>query len=105
MELANAVNALAALAQATRLEIFRLLVLEGSAGLSAGRVGELLDLPAPTLSFHLNHLRQAGLVTFRRDGRSLIYTPEYDVVNGLIAYLTENCCQSKSTCCTCLTLG
>jgi DNA-binding transcriptional ArsR family regulator len=93
MEKPDAVAALAALAQDTRLDIFRLLVRAGEAGLPAGQIGERLGLPSATLSFHLNQLRQADLIAFRRDGRSLIYRAAYPVMNALLAYLTENCCQ------------
>ncbi len=93
MERVDAVAALGALAQETRLEIFRLLVQAGTEGLPAGHIGACLTLPAATLSFHLTQLRHAGLVRFRREGRSLIYVAEYSAMNGLINYLTENCCQ------------
>ena len=92
MEKLDAIAALGALAQDTRLDIFRLLVQAGAEGLPAGRIGDRLGLPSATLSFHLNQLRQAGLVTFRREGRSLIYAAEYEAMNGLIGFLTENCC-------------
>ena len=75
-----------------RLEVFRLLVQAGPEGLPAGRVAEKLDIPPPTLSFHLAQLKHAGLVQVRREGRSLIYAADYQRMNGLIAYLTENCC-------------
>jgi len=93
MEKSDAIAALAALAQDSRLDIFRLLVQAGPAGLAAGQIGERLGLPSPTLSFHLSQLRQADLVTFRRDGRSMIYAATYPTMNALMAYLTENCCQ------------
>lgn len=99
MEKKNAIAALAALAQDTRLDVFRLLVQAGEAGIPAGHIGERLDLPSATLSFHLNQLRHAGLVTFRREGRSLIYAAEYAAMNGLLAYLTENCCQGDALAC------
>ena len=99
MEKSDAIAALAALAQETRLDIFRLLVQSGTDGLPAGRIGEHLGLPSATLSFHLNQLRHAGLVTFRRAGRSLIYAAEYAAMNGLLAYLTENCCQGEPAAC------
>src|SRR5665213_357710 len=92
MEKMHAIAALAALAQESRLDVFRLLVQAGPAGLPAGQIGERLGLPAATLSFHLSQLKHAGLVTFRREGRSLIYAAEYPAMNGLLAYLTENCC-------------
>ena len=99
MEKTDAISALAALAQETRLDIFRLLVQTGADGLPPGQISERLGLPAATLSFHLNQLRHAGLVTFRREGRSLIYMAEYDAMNGLLAYLTENCCQGAPASC------
>lgn len=99
MEKPDAIVALAALAQDTRLDVFRMLVQAGAGGIPAGQIGERLDLPSATLSFHLNQLRHAGLVTFRREGRSLIYVAEYDAMNGLLAYLTENCCQGEAAGC------
>ena len=90
-----AASALGALAQESRLDVFRLLVQAGAEGLPAGRIGGRLGLPAATLSFHLNQLRQAGLVSFRREGRSLIYAAAYDAMNELLAYLTENCCRGE----------
>jgi DNA-binding transcriptional ArsR family regulator len=98
MEKIDAVSALAALAQESRLDIFRLLVQCGPDGIAAGQIGERLGLPPATLSFHLNQLRHAGLVTFRREGRSLIYAAEYPAMNGLVAYLTENCCGGAAVC-------
>ncbi len=91
-----AVAALAALAQETRLDIYRLLVQAGPGGLPAGRIGERLDLALPTLSFHLAQLKHAGLVAARRDGRSIIYAANYAAMNGLLAYLTENCCRDDA---------
>ncbi len=99
MEKPDAVTALAALAHETRLDVFRLLVQTGPEGMPAGRIGERLGLPAATLSFHLNHLRHAGLVTFRRESRSLIYMAEYPAMNDLLAYLTANCCQGDAAGC------
>jgi ArsR family transcriptional regulator len=99
MEKSSAISALAALAQETRLDIFRLLVQVGPGGLAAGQIGERLGLPSATLSFHLNHLKHSGLVSFKREGRSLIYTAEYTAMNGLLAYLTENCCQGDPSAC------
>ncbi len=92
METKTAVAALAALAQESRLEVFRLLVRAGPEGLAAGRIGRSLGLPGPTLSFHLSQLRHAGLIAARRAGRSIIYAADYAAMNGLLAYLTENCC-------------
>jgi ArsR family transcriptional regulator len=99
MDQTAAVAALAALAQDTRLGVFRLLVQVGPTGLPAGQISERLKLPSATLSFHLNQLRHAGLVTFRREGRSLIYVAEYAAMNALLAYLTENCCQGDASAC------
>lgn len=93
MEKSDAVAALAALAQDNRLEVFRLLVQAGPEGLPAGRVAEQLDLAPNTLTFHFDRLRGAGLVSARRDGRSIIYAARYETMNGLVAFLTENCCQ------------
>jgi DNA-binding transcriptional ArsR family regulator len=98
MEMEAAIAALGALAQAARLGIFRLLVQAGPDGMPAGRIGEALGLPAATLSFHLNQLKQAGLVTCRRDGRSLIYAGSFATVNALLGYLTENCCGGQAAC-------
>jgi DNA-binding transcriptional ArsR family regulator len=99
MEKFYAIAALSALAQETRLDIFRLLVEAGAEGLPAGTIGEKLGLPSATLSFHLNQLKHAHLVKFRRESRSLIYSAEYSVMNGLLAYLTENCCQGNPAAC------
>jgi DNA-binding transcriptional ArsR family regulator len=99
MEKMYAIAALAALAQETRLDIFRLLVEAGTGGMPAGLIGEKLGLPSATLSFHLNQLKHAHLVKFRRESRSLIYTAEYPVMNDLLAYLTENCCQGNAAAC------
>ena len=95
MEKSDAVDALAALAQDTRLDIFRTLVEYQPAGLPAGKIGELLELPGATLSFHLNQLKQAGLIASIREGRSLIYSANTDAVDELTQYLQEDCC-SKS---------
>ena len=92
MEKTDAVAALAALAQDNRLDVFRLLVQGGPEGMPAGAVANALDLAPNTLSFHFDRLRQAGLVTCTREGRSLIYAAQYDTMNGLLGYLTENCC-------------
>jgi len=92
MEKSAALAALAALAQETRLDIYRLLVQAGPEGLPAGQVGERLGLASPTLAFHLKELKNAGLVSCTRNGRSLIYAAAYPVMNALLVYLTENCC-------------
>ena len=96
MEKTNVIVALAAIAQESRLDVFRLLVQAGADGLPAGQIAERLNLPSATLSFHLNQLKHAGLITFRRESRSLIYAAEYSVMNALLAYLTENCCQGNT---------
>jgi ArsR family transcriptional regulator len=93
MEKDQAIAALAALAQDNRLDVFRLLVRAGRKGLPAGAVATALDLAPNTLSFHFDRLRQAGLVTVRRDGRSLIYAARYETMHMLLDFLSENCCQ------------
>lgn len=99
MERTNVIAGLAALAQDTRLDIFRLLVQAGNEGRPVGHIGEKLGLPSATLSFHLNQLKHAGLVTFRREGRSLIYMADFAAMSGLMAYLTENCCGGQAADC------
>jgi DNA-binding transcriptional ArsR family regulator len=98
MESKAAVAALSALAHENRLAVFRLLVRAGPGGVPAGEIATKLDLPNATLSFHLNQLRHAGLVRFRRNGRSLIYAAEFESMNELLAYLTEKCCQGSADC-------
>src|SRR4051794_7174324 len=98
MEKTDTLAALAALAQENRLDVFRLLVQAGPAGLAAGAVAEKLALAPNTLSFHFDRLRNAGLVTCTRDGRSLIYAARYETMNGLLAYLSENCCGGVADC-------
>ncbi len=98
MEKTNAVAALAALAQDSRLDVFRLLVQAGPGGLPAGQVAATLDLAPNTLSFHFDRLRSAGLVTVRRAGRSMIYAARFETMNALLGYLTENCCQGTQSC-------
>src|SRR5215467_8597827 len=93
MEKSNAVAALAALAQDNRLDVYRLLVQAGPDGLPAGQVAATLKLAPNTLTFHFDRLRGAGLVTVRRDGRSMIYAARFETMNALLGYLTENCCQ------------
>jgi ArsR family transcriptional regulator len=92
MEKTDAVAALAALAQDNRLDVFRLLVQAGPQGMPAGAIAGALDLPPNTLTFHFDRLRMAGLVTVRREGRSMIYAAQYEQMNALLAFLTENCC-------------
>jgi len=88
----DAVAALAALAQEHRLALYRLFVQAGPEGLAAGAIAEALGVPNSSLSFHLAQLRHAGLVRQERRGRSLIYSADYAVMNGLVGYLMENCC-------------
>ena len=99
MEKSNAVAALAALAQDSRLDVYRLLVRAGPGGLPAGQVAEKLKLAPNTLTFHFDRLRAAGLVTVQREGRSMIYAAQYDTMNALIGYLTENCCKGAVDTC------
>jgi len=95
----DAVTALAALAQDNRLDIFRLLVQAGPEGMPAGAVATALDLAPNTLTFHFDRLRTAGLVTVRRDGRSMIYAAQYKQMNALLGFLTENCCAGAPAVC------
>jgi DNA-binding transcriptional ArsR family regulator len=99
MKKQEASAALAALAQDNRLDVFRLLVEAGRDGMPAGSVAEALKLAPNTLTFHFDRLRDAGLVTVRRDGRSMIYSARYETMNALIAYLTENCCRGRADQC------
>src|SRR5262247_956203 len=99
MEKADAVAALAALAQDNRLDVYRLLVQAGADGMPAGNVASALKLAPNTLTFHFDRLRQAGLVTVRRQGRSMIYAARYDTMNALLGYLTENCCKGAPETC------
>jgi ArsR family transcriptional regulator, arsenate/arsenite/antimonite-responsive transcriptional repressor len=99
MEKANAVAALAALAQDNRLDVFRLLVQAGPDGIPAGAVADAVSLAPNTLTFHFDRLRDAGLVTVRREGRSMIYTARYETMNALLAFLTKNCCQGAPGSC------
>ena len=92
----TAVEALAALAQESRLRIYRLLVEAGPEGLSAGRIGGELDLPPATLSFHLAQLVRAGLAQSKQDGRFVIYSADFQNMTALVGYLTENCCGGRS---------
>lgn len=95
METKQAVHALSALAQDTRLAIFRLLVQAGAEGMAAGSIGERLDLAPATLSFHLAGLARAGLAQSRHEGRFVIYTADYQAMNALVGYLSENCCGGR----------
>jgi ArsR family transcriptional regulator len=96
MEEIEVVRALAALAQGMRLQVYRLLVVAGSEGMTPGALAEQLDVAAPTLSFHLKELTNAGLVTQERVSRNLIYRASFERMNGLLAYLTANCCQGQA---------
>jgi ArsR family transcriptional regulator, arsenate/arsenite/antimonite-responsive transcriptional repressor len=95
----DALAALAALAQDNRLDMFRLLVEAGPEGVPAGKVSDQLGLAPNTLTFHFDRLRDAGLVTVRREGRSMIYAAQFGTMNALLAYLTENCCQGAAETC------
>jgi ArsR family transcriptional regulator, arsenate/arsenite/antimonite-responsive transcriptional repressor len=99
MEKSDAVAALAALAQDSRLDVFRLLVQAGPDGLPAGEIATTLKLAPNTLTFHFDRLRVAGLLTVRRDGRSMIYAARFETMNALLGYLTENCCQGAPAAC------
>ena len=99
MNKADAVAALAALAQDNRLDVFRLLVEAGPQGMPAGHISASLKLLPSALTFHLDRLREAGLVTVRRDGRSMIYAARLDAMNALVSYLTDHCCQGRPELC------
>ena len=96
MKTSEAVEGLASLAQETRLNIYRLLVKRGPEGLAAGTIAGALDVPSSSLSFHLQHLMRAGLITQERRSRQLIYAAHYGRMNSLVAFLTENCCGGTS---------
>src|SRR5262245_8044293 len=96
MESKQVISALEALAQEHRLAVFRALVQAGPSGLTPSRMSDTLEIPAPTLSFHLAQLKHAGLVTVTRQGRSLTYVAAYDTMSGLIEFLTENCCAGSA---------
>jgi DNA-binding transcriptional ArsR family regulator len=99
MKTNQALVALSALSQRTRLEIFRYLVEAGRDGAQVGAIADALDVPAPTLSFHLKELSHADLVSSRQEGRFVRYTANFDAMNGLVAYLTENCCRGQPDLC------
>ena len=98
MDVNGAVGALSALAQSSRLDVFRLLVRTGPLGLAAGEIADRLSIPANTLSFHLAQLSRAGLVTPRRAGRSIFYAADYAGMQALLDFLVENCCEASSGC-------
>jgi ArsR family transcriptional regulator, arsenate/arsenite/antimonite-responsive transcriptional repressor len=95
MKQSDALSALAALAQDTRLTVFRFLVTTGPEGASAGDIAHALKVPAPTLSFHLKELEQAHLIASRRESRSIIYSTNYDRMRALLAFLMEDCCRGN----------
>ena len=103
MDIKSAVIQLSSLAQEARLEIFRLLVQAGADGLPAGKIGETLNIPSSTLSFHLKELSHAGLINSKQESRFIYYTANYAAMNGLLTYLTDNCCGGKRVCSTELT--
>lgn len=98
MKSQEAVVALAALAQESRLALFRLLVKRGPEGYTPGEIIGLLDIPAPTLSFHLKTLSAAGLISSRREGRHLFYSANFDTMSGVIGFLTDHCCSLATDC-------
>ncbi len=105
MEMTNAVDILGALAHDSRLAVFRYLVQHGPQGIPVGEIARDLGLPGATLSFHLNSLKQAGLVTVHRQGRSLLYSPQFTTVGDVISFLLADCCAGQvcvpdSMCCT-----
>ncbi|MEQ1637380.1 MAG: metalloregulator ArsR/SmtB family transcription factor [Methylococcales bacterium] len=104
MEIKIAVKSLAALAQETRLSIFRILVQAGEAGVPVGQIAKALSIPNATLSFHLKELTNAGLITARQESRFIFYAANFPVMNELLGFLTENCCAgtpcgSVTVCC------
>jgi DNA-binding transcriptional ArsR family regulator len=99
MKTIQAVAALAALAQESRLRVFRLLVPAGEAGVSAGEIAQRLDIPAATLTFHLKELSHAGLIESRREGRSIIYSLRVAGMRELLTFLSEDCCQGSPELC------
>ena len=99
MKSRDAVTALAALASDARLAVYRMLVRRGPQGYTPSELARRLDLPAPTLSFHLKGLTQAGLIGARREGRNLYYSPSFERMSALVAFLTENCCSLTDGAC------
>jgi ArsR family transcriptional regulator, arsenate/arsenite/antimonite-responsive transcriptional repressor len=98
MDSSSTIRALAALAQDTRLALFRLLVEQGPTGLTPGHIADVLDVPPATLSFHLKELTNAGLIRARQESRFIYYSADFEAMNGLVAYLTENCCRASGAC-------
>lgn len=99
MKTAQIIDALAALAHEYRLAIYRLLVQQGPGGLAAGTIGERVGLQPSSLTFHLQSLQRAGLITRQRASRQLIYSADYRLMNGLVGYLTDNCCAAEGAAC------
>src|ERR1700721_2431374 len=99
MKTPHVIEALSALAHEHRLAIYRLLVQRGPGGIPAGAIGQRVGLLPSSLTFHLQNLQRAGLITQRRDSRQLIYSADFAVMNGLVGYLTENCCGNSGTDC------
>jgi ArsR family transcriptional regulator len=99
MKTPQVIGALSALAHEHRLAIYRLLVERGPEGLPAGTIGERIGLVPSSLTFHLQNLQRAGLITQQRASRQLIYSADFDVMNGLVGYLTENCCKASGESC------
>lgn len=97
MKIDTAVTLLGALAQSSRLALFRLLVQKGPDGMAAGEIAERLGVAPNALSFHLKELSNAGLLKSRQEGRFIYYAPDFKVMNGLVSYLTENCCNGSSS--------
>jgi DNA-binding transcriptional ArsR family regulator len=102
MEKPSALQALAGLSQESRLDIFRLLVEQGPEGMAAGVIAERLSMPNTTLSFHLKELSRAGLLKSRQEGRFIFYSANFDTVNALVDFLTENCCKGASCVAACI---
>ena len=96
MEKKTALAALAGLAQESRLDVFRALVAQGPEGIAAGEIADRLEIANATLSFHLKELTHAGLITGRQAGRFIYYSANYATMNGLVEYLTENCCRGTA---------
>jgi DNA-binding transcriptional ArsR family regulator len=105
METSKVLAALAALAQDTRLSVYKLLVEHAPGGLPAGQIAEKLEIPPATLSFHLKELSHAGLVASRQESRFVWYRADLDAMNGLIGYLTENCCRASGCNVACAPIG
>ena len=97
MENYEAIEMFSALAHETRLEIFRLLIRRGPEGLAVNQITEYIKIPPATMSFHLSHLQRAGLLQAKRQSRQIIYSANYPLMENLIAFMTENCCEDTST--------